>query len=66
MDPELIGADPVWTLLRTGKGHIYYSCIGIVVLSIAIGAGAPRWLEIIVAALAGGVFADCWAHQVLH
>ena len=66
MDPELVGADPVWKCLRSGKGHIYYGCIGIMILSVAVCAGAPRWLGAITAALACGVFVDCWSHQVLH
>jgi len=66
MDPELVGPDPVWECLRSGKGHIYYACLGIMLVTLAVSAGAPPWLDAISFGLACGVFADCWAHQVLH
>ena len=66
MDPELVGPDPVWKCVREGKGHIYYALVIAFLLTIAVGAGAPHWLCAITAGLVGGVFADCWAHEVLH
>jgi hypothetical protein len=66
MDPELQGPDPLCKFLLSGKAHVFYSLVGIIVLAIAVDAGAPRWLDAIVAVLAGGIFADAWAHQFLH
>ena len=66
MDPEQQGPDPVWKLIKSGKGHIYYSLAAIIVLAIIVAAGAPRWLDAITAALAGGIFGSCWAHEFLH
>jgi hypothetical protein len=66
MDPELQGPDPLWKFLLSGKAHVFYGLIGIIVLAVAVDAGAPRWLDAIVAVLAGGIFADAWAHQFLY
>jgi hypothetical protein len=66
MDPELQGKDPLWAFLLSGKAHIFYALIAIMFLAVIVDAGGPRWFSCIIAALACGVFADCWAHQVLH
>jgi hypothetical protein len=66
LDPELIGPDPVWKCIKSGKGHIYYALALAFFLNIAVAAGAPWWLCTITGGLIGGVFADCWGHEVLH
>jgi len=66
MDPELKGPDPIWKFLLSGKAHIYYSTIAIVVLAVIVDAGGPRWLCVVIAALAAAIFSDAWAHQFLH
>jgi len=65
MDPALVGPDPVWQSIKQGKGHIYVALAIIVVLAVVIAPAAPRSAALI-AALAGGVFSDCWSHLVCH
>jgi uncharacterized membrane protein YczE len=66
MDPELVGPDPVWKCIKSGKGHVYFILILAMILAVAVSAGAPRWLSGVVAALIAGVFSDLWAHLYLH
>jgi hypothetical protein len=65
-DPPLIGPDPVWKIILAGKGHVYYGCILILIFTLAVSMGAPRWLDILSAFCAGSVFACCWSHEFLH
>lgn len=67
MDPELKGPDLVWNCIKTGKGHIYYSLAGIFLCSLLMEIFVCKsWGNVIISGLACGVFADCWAHEVLH
>lgn len=66
MDPELQGKDPLWAFLLSGKAHVYYALIIMMVLSVIVVAGGPRWLACITGMFACGIFADSWAHQFLH
>lgn len=66
MDPELTGRDPVLDCVLRGKGHIYYALTLAFFVTVAVAAGAPRWLCVVSGGMLCGVFADCWAHEVLH
>jgi hypothetical protein len=64
-DPPLIGPDPLWKFLASGKAHIYYSLGAIVALAVLVAPRSPR-AAALTAGLACGCLADLWAHQYEH
>jgi hypothetical protein len=64
-DPPLIGPDPEWKFLLSGKDHVFYALAGIAVLAIFIAPKAPRAAALTVG-LALGCIADLWAHEYGH
>jgi group I intron endonuclease len=65
VDPPLIGPDPVWACVRSGKGHCYYALAGILLLSVVVARRSPR-AAALTAGLACGCIADLWAHLYQH
>jgi uncharacterized membrane protein YjjB (DUF3815 family) len=64
-DPPLVGPDPVWKLLVSGKGHVFYALAGIAALALIVAPSSPR-AAALTAGLACGCIADLWSHQYLH
>lgn len=58
--------DPQVNFFWSGKAHAYYAIAGCILIFIAIAFGGDARLAVIGAALAGGVFADIWAHGYQH
>jgi hypothetical protein len=65
MDPPLIGPDPEWRLLRSGKGHVFYALAASATLAVIMAPRSPR-LAAISAGLACGCLADLFAHEYGH
>jgi hypothetical protein len=58
--------DVVWQAFRQGRGHIYYALLAIIGFAVFNAIYHIGWFDVIIAALAGGVLADCWAHEYTH
>jgi uncharacterized membrane protein YjjB (DUF3815 family) len=61
-----MGNDQQLSFFFSGQAHAFYAILGVLVLAITVAFGANKELTVVIAALAGGVFADIWAHGYQH
>ena len=59
-------SDPSLRFFLSGRAHVWYAALGIIVFSIAILLGASYWLLLGNLILASGIFVDVWVHQYAH